>query len=205
MTTLLRALRLPAHVALSLAALAWFALARRRATLLFTHAGDVDENHRDRQMGPLVDALAARGQPFVEVILVSLSGGLVATLLRTRRLFVSHAAVLAAARLLALLPGRERDDARASIGHALLRVLRPRRVFLIDESGSGETLLRAARRARIPVFGVQHGDFQPTNAQYAPRPERARDVPTVDLLFVWSPWFRARLAGMGRVVMFGDC
>ena len=79
--------------------------------------------------------------------------GLMAT---KRRLFVSHAAILALARVLSL--GKSNDRSRKTVARLLLRSLRPRAVYLIDESGSGQPLLCAARSLGIRVIGVQHGD-----------------------------------------------
>ncbi len=178
-----RALRLAGHVLASSVATLRFALTRRGAVLVFTHAHDLDHDGRDRQMGPLVDRLRAEGRPFFEVTFVALDGG--ATGWRRnarakRRPFVSWAALLVAGRIV----GRERA------ARAFLALLRPAALFLIDESGSGQPLVRAARSLSIPSVGIQHGDFQPDNAQYAN--PRAGTVP-VDVLAVWSPWFRERL------------
>ena len=180
MEPLARAVRLAGHLLASALALGWFVLARRGGTLVFAHAPDVDASGRDAQMGPLVERLVARGERLVEVTFVPLSGGLLATLNRTRRLFVSHAALLAAGRVL----GRERA------GRLLLGLLAPRLVYLIDESGSGQTLLRAARALGIPTIGVQHGDFQPSNSRYSAPPA---GTVAADVLALWSDWFRARL------------
>jgi len=195
MQRLLRSLRLPAHLFLSAVALLEFALFRRGGVLVFTHHPDVDGAGRDVQMGPLVDELRRRDRPLIEVTLVSLTGGLLRNLLVKRRPFVSHAALLAVARMLACWPGIERDRARDVVGRGLLRLLRPVEVFLIDESGSGQMLVRAARSLRIPTVGIQHGDFQRGNSQYGP----ASDAVPVDVLCLWSPWFRTRLLATSAI------
>ncbi len=70
-----RGLRLIGHLCASLVALAWFVIARRGSTLVFTHAPDVDARGRDPQMGPLIRQLQAEGEALMEVTLVPLSGG----------------------------------------------------------------------------------------------------------------------------------
>ena len=199
--TLLRAVRLVGHLLLSALSLGWFFVTRRGAELVFTHAPDVDSEGRDRQMGPLIEGLNLRGRPFVEVILVPLSGGLLATLRRTRRPFLSHAAMLLCARSL-MLVGRDRTRARGAVGLVLLRLLRPRAIYLIDESGSGQLLVRAARLAGIRTHGIQHGDFMsfPYRPEPGrPEPGRAFEVEPVDRFWVWSPWFRERLLSVSPV------
>ena len=190
MSALLRAVRLLAHLFVSGGAVLWFTLARRSAPLVFRHEPDVDDTGRDVQMGPLLEELERRGTPWVEVVFVPLTApgerGLLRTLARWRRPFVSHAALL----VLRRLTGSPR-----AIG-ALLALWGVRVLYLIDESGSGQLLLRAARARGLPVVGVQHGDFQPSNPQYAgPRGERL----AVDLLAVWSPWFRERLLAVSEL------
>ena len=195
MRRLLRGARLLAQLAFSAVSCGWFLLARRGATLVFTHAPDVDAEWRDPQMGPLVEGLLERGRPIVEVAFIPLDGGLLANLARTRRPHLAHAALLASARLLALAPGWGRERARLAVGRALLRALRPRAVYLVDESGSGQLLLRAARSLGTPAIGIQHGDFQPANPQYA----RPAGVEPADVLCVWSPWFRRRLLAVSPI------
>jgi len=64
---------------------------------------------------------------------------------------------------------------------------------MIDESGSGQPLLRAARRRGITAIGVQHGDFQAHNPQYTRTGDRPFDVEPAHVFCVWSSWFRERL------------
>jgi hypothetical protein len=79
-----------------------------------------------------------------------------------------------------------------------LRWLRPRILYLVDESGSGQPLVRAARELGIRSIGIQHGDF-PTSAQYAPSGQGSFAVEPVDLLCVWSEWFRERLLAVSPI------
>jgi hypothetical protein len=192
MKRLLRAFRFAAHVAVSVASLVWFACARRGAVLVFTHAPDLDRDGRDPQMGPLVEALRARGLPLVEVTFVSLDRGLLENLRRKRRPFVSYA-VLAALVRIAVAFGMGPETARRRVGGAFLGLLAPRCVFAIDESGSGQLLVQGARQRGIRSVGIQHGDFQPANPQYARACIAGKGVAAADVLCLWSPWFRARL------------
>lgn len=182
------------HLACSTARTLWWGIRRRGAPLVFTHAADVDRDGFDRQMGAILDALAARGEPFTEITFVEL-GGWSRHRRRTGRRSISYAAIHAAARALTLRspsPARQRAN-RARVATWLLRALGPGRLVLIDESGSGQPLVRAARRLGIPTVGVQHGDFQPTNRDYAAVPGCAFTIEPVDRFCVWSEWFRDRL------------
>lgn len=187
------------HLAFTAASLAWLALARRGATLVFTHAPDLDAEGRDAQMGPLVDGLLARGLPVVEWTLVPLDRSFLRNLRAKRRPFVSHAAVLGPARVLAAFAWRDRREVRVALARAVLRALRPRACYLVDESGSGQTVLRAARRLGIPTIGVQHGDFQPGNRQYALTAAASGQVEAADVLALWSPWFQRRLLAISPI------
>jgi len=198
------------------------ALSRRRGgVLVFTHYRDLDGSGRDRQMGPLVDALRARGDRLIEVTLVPAGLAFFRNLLWKRRIFLPWAPLAALARLVSWLPAEptprpdegggtnlpDRGDsvpdssssgdrlraARRRVASLLLRWTRPRIVYLVDESGSGQPLLAAARRLGIRSIGVQHGDFQPRNPQYASQPGKAFRVEPADVLATWSPWFRDRL------------
>ena len=186
-----RAGRLVGHVLASAVCAVWFVFTRRGATLVFTHAPDIDRDGRDRQMGPLVDRLITDGRPIVEVTFISLDGddarGWFGNLRAKRRPFISHAALLALGKCI--------GTGRA--GRLFLRSLAPRAIYLIDESGSGQMLVRAARALGIRTIGVQHGDFQPENPQYAGT--RGGAVEPVDVLAVWSPWFRARLLRISSI------
>jgi len=195
MRPLLRSLRLAAHLLVSGVAFLWFVLRCRGGRLLFTHSMDVDGEGRDAQMGPLTDEVRARRGPLMEVTLVSLEGGLLRNLRVKRRPFVSHAALLLVARALALLPRIDRVRARDLTSRGFLRAVRPAAVFLIDESGSGQLLVRGARALGIRTIGIQHGDFQPENPQYG---AGASAVP-VDMLCLWSSWFRARLFAISSI------
>lgn len=180
------------HAPWTLASLAWCALARRRGVLTLAHAADVDAHGKDAQMGPLVQALTARGERRVAVVLVPLAArAFFAAVRRERGPFLSLAVLLAAAR--ALSPARPSRAARARVAGLVLRACAPRVLFLIDESGSGQMLVAAARARGLPSVGIQHGDFQPRNAQYAPQPGRPFAVEPADVLCVWSPWFQERL------------
>jgi len=180
------------HVVWSLGALVVLCFRRRRAVCVFTHAPDVDADGLDRQLGPLVDRLRADGTPCVEITFVALSRDFLRCVGRRRGAFLSYVLIAGPAWLWALPAADRRATRRAAgarVASLLFRLLRPRAVVLTDESGSGQPLLRAARRRGIPVVGVQHGDFQPDNPQYA----QATDVEPADTLCVWSPWFRERL------------
>ncbi len=193
-----RALRFVGHLVVTAASFAWFCVVRRRATLIFNHEPDLDADGRDRQMGPLVDALRAQKSAFLEVTFVALDGGLLRNLRAKRRPFLSYAVPLALARLLEHL-GLARGRARLVVGRALLSALAPRRLFLIDESGSGQFLVRAARSLGIRTLGVQHGDFQPTNPQYERSAVQAKGIVPVDIFCVWSPWFQRRLFSISPI------
>lgn len=163
---------------------------RRRSNLVFTHHGDIDADGRDQQMGPLVDALIAGGEGLVEVARIPLSPALLGAIRLKRRPFLSQAALLAPSWLWSLgSPARATALRRWAAG-CLLRLLRPRVVYLIDESGSGQPLLQAARRLGIRVIGIQHGDFA-GNPQYCAGPTFDRQA--ADVLCVWSSWYRDRL------------
>ena len=183
MRRLLRGARLLAQLAFSAVSCGWFLLARRGATLVFTHAPDVDAEGRDPQMGPLVEGLLERGRPIVEVAFIPLDGGLLANLARTRRPHLAHAALLASARLLALAPGWGRERARLAVGRALLRALRPRAVYLVDESGSGQLLPQAYSRgelARQRKHGIRSSRRRSENARFrcTPHSTHLRESPS---------------------------
>jgi hypothetical protein len=187
------------HVAWSVAGGLVALLARRRAFVVFTHAGDRDAAGRDAQMGPLVEHLRARGERVVEIVLAPLCGAVFAAAVRARRWPLSFAAIAAPARLLA--PGGDaaaRLRARVRVAGWWLRALRPRAVFLIDESGSGQSLLRAARRLGIRTIGVQHGGFHAGDPVYDLRAGNPGIEPA-DVLCVWSEWFRDRLCSLSPI------
>jgi hypothetical protein len=197
----LRALRFVAHVLATAAALAWLASTRRGATLLFTHAPDIDADGRDHQMGPLREGLLARGRKVVEVTLLSLDDSLLAYLTSVRRPFLSHAAVIGLARIWSLLARRERWSARTDIARLCLRALAPRIAYLIDESGSGQTWLRACKSLGIRAVGIQHGDFRPKDPLYDKTAAASgRDAPLpADLFCLWSAWFQDRLLRISAI------
>lgn len=184
--------------ALALARALWLG---RGAYLVFTHEPDLDDDGYDRQLGPLLAALEASrargGRPLVEASYVPLDGRALRRQLRARRRpFLSHACLLAAARLLAAC-GTEREAARLVLARGLLAFVRPSALFVIDESGSGQPLVRAARRLRIPALGIQHGDVAPGDSAYDPAQGTHKEP--ADLFCAWSPWFRARLLALSRI------
>ena len=137
--TVIRFFWLILHLLESSLALAWLVVTRRGRPLVFTHYQDLDArpdgSRRDRQMGPLVDALGGCS----EVTLVPLGPELFRNWATKRRPCVSHAAVLAMAWLLHPW-ARSRPSrllAQTRVAGWLLRALRPKAIFLIDESGSG--------------------------------------------------------------------
>jgi hypothetical protein len=171
-----------------------FCLVRRRgAPWVFTHHQDRDAQGRDQQMGALLAALRGR---CVEVARVPLTA---ASWRRLRAPFLPYAVVVAAAALLPPWPRARthKNAARARVCRLLLRLLRPRAVFLIDESGSGQPLVTAARACGIRSVGVQHGDFLVGSPSYDGA--GARGVAPVDVLCVWSEWFRARLFAISDI------
>lgn len=182
----------PWHLIWSGLALAWFARTRG-GVCVFTHFHDVDQQGLDRQMGPLVDALLERGEALVEWTLVPF-GALLKNVRIKQRMFVSHAALLGLAWLLTLGTSdkRRRMRARVRVARWFLLALRPRALYLIDESGSGQCLLQAGRELGLPVVAVQHGDFA-LSQQYRPAPGGEFAVEPADVFCVWSPWFRRRL------------
>ncbi len=192
MKSLVRGFRFLGHLALSALSLAWFAGARRGAALVFSHEPDLEPDGADPQMGPLVEGLLARGRCVTEVTFVSLDGGLWRNLRAKRRPFVSYAVLVAGAELLRAL-GLRREEARRAMGRALLGSLGTKCLYAIDESGSGQLLVQAARRRGIRTIGIQHGDFQPTNPQYSRTALAEKTIEPVDVLCLWSPWFRERL------------
>ena len=190
------------HTIWSLGVLLYFCVRRRGALLVFTHYPDVDQDGLDRQMGPLIDRLLLERIPFVEITFVALNRDFIENVRLKRRAFLSYVLIAGPAWVAALFSADKRAARRAvgsRVAGILLRMLRPKRVVVTDESGSGQTLLRAARRLGIAVIGVQHGDFQEHNAQYTPRDGRPFDVQAADLLCVWSPWFRDRLTRISPV------
>ncbi len=185
-----RLLTTPVHLAWSLVSALICAVGRRRSVLVFTHARDISGG-RDAQMGPLVDALVERREKFTELCMIPFGASFLHCLWLKRRFFVSYTAVLALAWILSL--GRRGDtwDQRRRAARWLLRLLRPRLVYLIDESGSGQPILRAAHDLGIPVLAIQHGDF--LNPHYAAARRGGSDVEAADLFCLWSSWFQERL------------
>ncbi len=195
MKTLARGFWLLVQLAGGLLALAWFVMARRGCPLLLTHHQDRDVRGRDQQMGVLLDALAPR---CIEVARVPLTRESLGRAMSARPC-LPYAAIVAVARILA---PRARDRARVlaartRVVRSLLRLLRPRVVFLIDESGSGQPFVRASRTLGIRSVGIQHGDFAPGSALYDRA--SAHDVVAADVLCVWSDWFRARLLAISSI------
>lgn len=179
--------------------LAWLVLSatRRGAALVFTHHRDLDRDGRDRQLGPLVDRLAADPRGVVEVCYVPVGTDLLRALSIKRRPMVSYAALVAVARAFAprARGHAERVAARVRVATWLLRSLRPRVVYLIDESASGQPLLRAARSLGIRTVGVQHGDFRDGDPVY----DRRTTALPADAMCVWSEWFRSRLLAISPI------
>jgi hypothetical protein len=200
MNLLLKVFWTGVHLAFSLVAIAAHLPSRRRCVMVFTHWQDVDEEGLDRQMGPLVDALKAR-ERLVEITLVPLSRALFQNLALKRRLFISYAAILGPARLFCpAVRDRERLMAvRARIAGLFLRLLRPRTIWLVDESGSGQPMVRAAQKLGIRTVGVQHGSFGGGNRQYEPVQGEVLRVVPVDLLCAWSEWFLAELLSISPI------
>ncbi len=202
MRSLLRGILLFGHMLQSL--LTYVTLRRRNSTrtdciLCFTHFQDLDRDGRDRQMGPLTDEILERNLPLIEITQVPLWwGALSKNKARKKRPFLSHAAILGMAKLIRG-PGASREKqarSRERVAGWILRNLGIRKAYLIDESGSGQTYVRACLKLGIPVYGIQHGDFQPGNPQYDPSEwsKQGRLPPAaVNCLFTWSPWFRSRL------------
>jgi hypothetical protein len=191
------ALWTPVHLLWTALALLWLCTTRRGCPLVFTHYHDLDGDGRDRQMGPLVDALGRA----CEVCMVPVGPQLIPALRAKRRPFVSLGALSAVATLLGPPWAREREAgmrARTRAARWLLRALRPSSLFLIDESGSGQPLLRAARRLGIRVVGVQHGDFRRGDRAYDGEAS-SHAVEPADVLCVWSAWFLERLLRISRV------
>ncbi|MEE2888511.1 MAG: hypothetical protein VX951_13860 [Planctomycetota bacterium] len=191
---------IPLHLLWSGLALGASVLFRRGGTLVFTHYHDIDADGRDQQMGPLVDSLIDSGANLVEISRIPLGPAFLDACRLKRRLFISQAALLVPAWLLSM--GDTRRAARISrmTARCLLRLLRPRVLYLIDESGSGQPLLRAARSLGIRVVGIQHGDFA-DNPQYCAGPGFDREP--ADTLCVWSSWYRDRLLEVSPV--YTDC
>lgn len=201
MRALRRVLWTPVHVVVGLAAFTRDLLRARGGTLVFTHFQDRDATGRDQQMGPFLEALAARGDRLVQVELVPLSGSVLRARRPDGRLAIPHALLLLAARLLAL-GGRSRHRLRAArrrVAAWALRALAVRIVYTIDESGSGQPFVQAGRSLGIPVVGVQHGDFRPGNPRYDAAAPGSEEVAPVDALCLWSPWFKRRLMAISRI------
>lgn len=194
---LMRLFWTPFHVAWSCLVLALLCTTRRRAILVFTHFRDIVDA-RDTQMGPLVDELSERGEKFVELTLIPFGFALIRNLVLKRRLFVSHTAVLALAWFGSFGSAARTKRNRRIVSRWLLRALRPRVVYLIDESGSGQPLLLAARELGIPVVGVQHGAFVGSR-QYDATLSASFDVVAVDTLCVWSEWYGRRLCAVSPI------
>ncbi len=163
---------------------------RRGGALVFTHYQDIDADGRDQQMGPLVDSLIDGGERVVEICRVPLGPGLLHGLRFKRRLFVSQAILLAPAWLLSAGSTKRADWLRRLTAWCLLWSVRPQVLYLIDESGSGQALLQAARMLGIRVVGIQHGDFA-QSSQYCLGDVSDREP--ADVLCVWSSWYRDRL------------
>ena len=134
---------------------------RRGKPMVLVHYQDVDATGLDRQMGPLVDVLRAHGGCSV-VAAIPFGPQLFVDWWRRGAASISIALVLLPARLMCPAGGRAaRMRARVRVARWLLLVVRPPVVFLIDESGSGQPLLRASRQLGIRVIAIQHGDFRP--------------------------------------------
>ncbi len=197
--TVARGLWFLAQVAVSGVALPWLWIARRHALLVLTHATDVDASGDDVQMGALLQALERRGDRYFEVRWIPLDRTLLRELGRGRRPFVGHAALLGVARLASFLGMGTREVWRVRLARVVLAVVRPRAVLLIDESGSGQPWLKAARRRGVPSIGIQHGDFQADDPLYGRVGVEARAGEPADRLCVWSPWFQRRLLGISPI------
>ena len=187
----------PLHLAWSSVALLVLIATRRGGVMVFTHYHDIDDD-RDQQMGPLVDALLAHGGRVIELTLIPFGLALVRNLFVKKRLFVSQTAILAVAWLMGLRSEAQTKRSRVAVARWFLRALRPWILFVIDESGSGQPLLRAARRLGIPVVAIQHGDFA-GNPQYSPGRNGSFDTEPADLLCVWSSWFQDRLLAVSPI------
>lgn len=188
MTRLRRAFWLLVQAAYACAVLPWLIATRRGRPLVLTHHRDRDARGRDRQVGPLLDAL---GPQCFEVALIPARARESFTRLRpSSRPCLPYA-------LLTVVGQLGGTRARLRVARCLLFALRPRVAFLIDESGSGQPWVHAARAHRVRTVGIQHGDFAPGNPQY----DRAagRDLAPVDVLCVWSPWFQARLLAVSAI------
>lgn len=186
-----RAFWLLVQAAFGCAVLAWFFATRRGRPFILTHHQDRDATGRDRQLGPLLDRLGTRRS---EVAFVP--GNALATWRRLRPgagLVIPYATL----RLIARVLGPIRRDPSTRAARWLLAVLRPPVAFLIDESGSGQPFVRAARALGIRTVGIQHGDFAAGNTQYDGA--RARGIVAADVLCVWSAWFQARLLSISTI------
>lgn len=186
-----RACWLIVQAAFGCAALAWLIATRRGRPFILTHHQDRDAAGRDRQLGPLLDTLGARR---IEVAFVP--GTALATWRRLRPgagLVIPYATL----RLIARVLGPISRDPSARAARWLLEALRPPVAFLIDESGSGQPFVRAARALGIRTVGIQHGDFAAGNPQYDGA--SAREIVAADVLCVWSAWFQARLLRISTI------
>jgi len=184
------------HLLWSVMALLVVTISRRGGVLVFTHYHDVDADGRDQQMGALVDELVEGGASLVEVCRIPLGPALLDALRLKKRLVLSQAALLAPAWLLSLGDPVRAAGIRRATAVGLLRLLRPKVLYLIDESGSGQPLLCAARHLGIRVVGIQHGDFA-ANPQYCDAPGFDREP--ADAMCVWSSWYRDRLLRVSSI------
>lgn len=180
----------PLHLLWSILVVGVMVVFRRGGALVFTHYQDIDADGRDQQMGPLVDSLIDDGERLVEICRVPLGPGLLHGFRFKRRLFVSQAILLAPAWLLSAGSVQRAERLRRFTAWCLLWLVRPKILYLIDESGSGQALLQAARMLGIRVVGIQHGDFA-QSSQYCLSDVSDREP--ADVLCVWSSWYRDRL------------
>lgn len=200
----LRYLALPLHFAVTVVAVLYFATCRRGGVLAFTHYRDLDPRGRDHQMGPLVESLASERR-LLEITFVPPGWEVLRNLAVKRRLFVSHVVILAVARLLSWSGDRAaRIAARARVTGWIVRFTAPRAAYVIDESGSGQAVVRAARGHGVRSVAVQHGDFRSGNPQYDPAAAAQFDVVPADVLAAWSSWFRDRLLALSPIYTAGN-
>lgn len=181
------------HLVWSLPLLVYFSLFRRQAYFVLTHHQDIDSEGLDRQMGPLLDEMRSQDLAWIEVCYIPI-GNLFDNLRKKRRPCLSYAAFLAITFFLSWSrDSQRRKAAQDCVARRWLRFLQPQALFLIDESGSGQPFVRAARQLSIPTFGIQHGDFQPNNPQYSPQDNKTFKKDSVDCFCLWSSWFQKRL------------
>lgn len=194
MKALLRGFWAAAQVLYGAFVLLKFSCTRRGGVLVFSHFQDMDADGTDTNLGPLVNALAEGPYDLMELTLVPLTRSTVQNRRRKGRDYIPLAAIFGPARLLAGFGGDRRrlQARRALILRGVLAILSPRVVYLVDESGSGQPLVIAARARGTKTIAVQHGDVGPRSAQYA-RTADSQEVLPVDHFCVWSEYFRDRL------------